>query len=196
VENPSGKASYILTLRRFSLRIAVFAAYLQAFHVSPRCENCLSQKFNLHKIRGLTASLITRRFFSPQQENSSQQKLRCRWEATSEIFPPPRMEQVSKEECEWQVYRTRFLIRARQLTGPLEFRDVLGREHRGERGDYLVKSSDGLLRIAPREIFEDVYVAMDVAMDSAVENRPPQTRPRFSISDVKRCTTTGTEMQA
>ena len=103
---------------------------------------------------------------------------------------------MSKEESEWQVYRTRFLIRARQLTGPLEFRDVLGREHRGERGDYLVESSDGLLRIAPREIFEDVYVAMDVAMDSAVENWPLQTRPRFSISDLKRCPTTGAEMQA
>src|SRR5207244_10633254 len=71
------------------------------------------------------------------------------------------------------------------FTGPLEFRDVLGREHRGERGDYLVESSDGLLRIAPREIFEDVYVAMDVAMDSAAENRPQQTRPRFSISDLR-----------
>ena len=99
---------------------------------------------------------------------------------------------MSKEESEWQVYRTRFLIRARQLTGPLEFRDVLGREHRGERGDYLVESSDGLLRIAPREIFEDVYVAMDFA----VENRPLQTRPRFSISDLKRRTTMGAEMQA
>ena len=101
------------------------------------------------------------------------------------------MEQVSQEESEWQVYRTRFLIRARQLTGPLEFRDVLGREHRGERGDYLVESSDGMLRIAPREIFEDVYVAMA----SAVEKRPLQTRPRFSISDLKR-RTIGAEMQA
>jgi hypothetical protein len=68
---------------------------------------------------------------------------------------------------------------------------VLGREHRGERGDYLVESSDGLLRIAPREIFEDVYVAMD----SAVENRPQQTRPSFLISDLKPHAMTGAEMQ-
>ncbi len=102
------------------------------------------------------------------------------------------MEQVSKEESEWQVYRTRFLIRARQLTGPLEFRDALGREHRGERGDYLVESSDGVLRIAPREIFEDVYVAMD----SAVENWPQQIRPHFSMSDLKHRPTTGAAMQA
>lgn len=61
---------------------------------------------------------------------------------------------------DWQIYRTRFLIRAKQLTEPLYFVDALGREHHGQKGDYLVESSDGLRRIAPREIFEDVYVAM------------------------------------
>ena len=61
------------------------------------------------------------------------------------------------------VYRTRFLIRARQLTQALTFIDVLGREHHGECGDYLVESSDGSRRIAPRAIFEDVYVAMGPA---------------------------------
>ncbi len=61
----------------------------------------------------------------------------------------------------WNTYRTRFLVRARQLTEPLAFTDPLGREHRGCPGDYLVQSSEGLLRIAPREIFEDVYVAME-----------------------------------
>ena len=61
---------------------------------------------------------------------------------------------------EWQIYRTRFLIRARQLTEPLTFTDALGREHRGLPGDYLVESSDGMRRIAPQQIFEDVYVAM------------------------------------
>lgn len=65
-----------------------------------------------------------------------------------------------KAENGWQVYRTRFLIRAKQLNGPLEFRDALGREHRGQKGDYLVESSDGLRSIAPRKIFEDVYVPM------------------------------------
>jgi hypothetical protein len=71
--------------------------------------------------------------------------------------------QVRKVEPEWQIYRTRFLIRAKQLTEPLVFIDALGREHRGQTGDYLVESSDGTRRVAPREIFEDVYVAMGPA---------------------------------
>src|SRR5437764_13053360 len=62
----------------------------------------------------------------------------------------------------WNTYRTRFLVQAKQLTEPLTFTDVLGREHHGDSGDYLIESSDGL-RIARREIFEDVYVAMESA---------------------------------
>jgi len=65
----------------------------------------------------------------------------------------------------WNVYRTRFLVRARQLTEPMTFTDPLGREHRGRPGDYLVQSSEGLLRVAPREIFEDVYVVMGREME-------------------------------
>ena len=61
---------------------------------------------------------------------------------------------------EWITYRTRFLIKARQLDAPLTFVDCLGREHSGRKGDYLVLSSDGSERIAPREIFEDIYVPM------------------------------------
>ena len=57
----------------------------------------------------------------------------------------------------WNTYRTRFLVRAQQLTEPITFTDVLGREHHGNPGDYLVQSAHGL-RVAPREIFEDVYV--------------------------------------
>jgi hypothetical protein len=64
---------------------------------------------------------------------------------------------------EWNVYRTRFLIRARQLTSTLTFVDALGREHQGAPGDYLVESTDGTRRIAPKEIFEDIYVAMHPA---------------------------------
>lgn len=70
---------------------------------------------------------------------------------------------MMKVANDWQVYRTRFLIRAKQLTEPLYFVDALGREHSGQKGDYLVESSDGLRRIAPREIFEDVYVPMGPA---------------------------------
>ena len=62
---------------------------------------------------------------------------------------------------DWNVYRTRFLIRAKRLTRALVFTDGLGREHRGKPGDYLVESSQGLLRVAPREIFEDVYVVLE-----------------------------------
>lgn len=66
---------------------------------------------------------------------------------------------------EWTTYRTRFLIKARQLDAPLTFVDCLGREHSGQKGDYLVLSSDGSRRIAPREIFEDIYVPMKEADD-------------------------------
>lgn len=101
------------------------------------------------------------------------------------------MEEVSKAENEWQVYRTRFLIRARQLTGPLEFRDMLGREHRGQKGDYLVESSDGMLRIAPREIFEDVYVPLG---SRYIWSGP--IRRDLSISDLKRRTSARAEIPA
>ena len=63
-------------------------------------------------------------------------------------------------ENDWTVYRTRFLVCARQLTEPLTFTDNLGREHAGEPGDYLVESSEGCFRITPRKIFEDVYVPL------------------------------------
>lgn len=61
---------------------------------------------------------------------------------------------------DWNVYRTRFLVRAKQLTEFVEFTDPLGRHHSGKPGDYLVQSTEGLRRIAPREIFEDVYVLL------------------------------------
>jgi hypothetical protein len=61
---------------------------------------------------------------------------------------------------DWTIYRTRFLVKAKQLTEPLTIMDVLGHEHKGIPGDYLVESSDGSRRIAPRHIFEDVYVPM------------------------------------
>jgi hypothetical protein len=57
----------------------------------------------------------------------------------------------------WNTYRTRFLVKAKQLTEPMTFTDVLGREHHGNPGDYVVQSAHGL-RIAPRDVFEDVYV--------------------------------------
>jgi len=61
---------------------------------------------------------------------------------------------------EWKTYRTRFLVKSKQLTSSLSFVDHLGRQHSGRKGDYLVESFDGVLSIAPRRIFEDIYVLM------------------------------------
>jgi hypothetical protein len=61
---------------------------------------------------------------------------------------------------EWKTYRTRFLVKSKQLTSSLSFVDHLGRQHSGRKGDYLVETFDGVLSIAPRRIFEDIYVLM------------------------------------
>jgi hypothetical protein len=78
---------------------------------------------------------------------------------------------------DWKTYRTRFLVRAKQLTQPLFFTDPLGREHHGNPGDYMVQSSEGLLRIAPREIFEDVYVVLDPALPVERASEPLSQLP-------------------
>jgi hypothetical protein len=65
--------------------------------------------------------------------------------------------------AQWKTYRTRFLVKAKQLRSNLVFTDSLGRQHSGRKGDYLVESADGVLSIAPRQIFEDVYVSMPPA---------------------------------
>ncbi len=79
---------------------------------------------------------------------------------------------MKKLSTEWNIYRTRFLVKAKQLTQPIWFIDRLGRKHSGQAGDYLVEWSDGSRRVAPRHIFEDVYVAMD----SAEQTWPPADR--------------------
>ena len=57
---------------------------------------------------------------------------------------------------------------------PISFIDVLGREHHGQAGDYLVEWSDGSRRVAPRRIFEDVYMPMEpAAPDWPVCDREP-----------------------
>jgi hypothetical protein len=80
----------------------------------------------------------------------------------------------------WTTYRTRFLVKAKQLTSSLTFTDSLGRHHSGRKGDYLVESSDGVLRIAPRQIFEDIYVplfATDKLSTELNAGRPNAGRP-------------------
>ncbi|HSZ61290.1 MAG TPA: hypothetical protein VK828_05815 [Terriglobales bacterium] len=64
-------------------------------------------------------------------------------------------------ESQWTVYRTRFLVRARQLTEPVAFTDALGREQSGQPGDYLVEFSDGIKRITNQALFEDIYVPLE-----------------------------------
>lgn len=80
---------------------------------------------------------------------------------------------MSNLATEWNIYRTRFLVRAKQLTQPISFIDALGREHHGQAGDYLVEWSDGSRRVAPRKIFEDVYVPMDPAAAETAGLRQP-----------------------
>src|ERR1700744_3101690 len=86
------------------------------------------------------------------------------------------------KSAEWNNYRTRFLVKAKQLKSNLSFVDSLGRQHSGQKGDYLVESSDGVISIAPQRIFEDIYVAMKCegafgGPDAAV-GKPPRKLPQ------------------
>lgn len=103
---------------------------------------------------------------------STIERLRIEQFLKTELTQPPSSPEgwysVKCTDGEWTTYRTRFLIRARQLDEAFTFVDCIGREHSGRKGDYLVQSSDGSRRIAPREIFEDIYVPLD----SPVTQRP------------------------
>jgi hypothetical protein len=98
--------------------------------------------------------------------------------------------QVRNVDHDWQIYRTRFLVRAKQLTQPLVLVDAFGHEHHGCKGDYLVESSDGTCRIASREIFEDIYVPMG----QVAESWPPGRE--VTVSRLKRRVSLRPEMQA
>lgn len=67
--------------------------------------------------------------------------------------------------ADWITYRTRFLVKAKQLADSLSFTDAVGRQHSGRKGDYLVEFTDGVIRIVPREFFEDVYVPLFADQD-------------------------------
>jgi hypothetical protein len=86
-----------------------------------------------------------------------------------------------KASSPWITYRTRFLVKAKQLTSSLTFTDALGRLHSGRKGDYLVESSDGVLRIAPRQIFEDIYVPLLADATPEPSTIPPyqEISPQF-----------------
>jgi hypothetical protein len=101
---------------------------------------------------------------------------------------------VKKIFTDWKTYRTRFLIRAHQLTEPEAFTDPLGREHRGRVGDYLVESRDGSRSITPRAIFEDIYVEMGATqpLTMPVTENKPSARGQLSNSTLKRRSPLGT----
>jgi hypothetical protein len=80
--------------------------------------------------------------------------------------------QRAMKSSEWITYRTRFLVKAKQLSSSLSFVDSLGRPHSGRKGDYLVESSDGVITITPRQIFEDVYVPMLADAENHLANNP------------------------
>jgi hypothetical protein len=88
---------------------------------------------------------------------------------------------------EWKSYRTRFLVNAKQLNSTLSFVDHLGRHQRGRKGDYLVESSDGVVSIAPRRIFEDIYVLMPAPRGSdSAETIADMGRTIYTTTHVER----------
>ena len=87
-------------------------------------------------------------------------------------------------ESQWTVYRTRFLVRARQLTEPLVFTDALGREQSGRPGDYLVETSEGIRRITSRALFEDIYVPLAPAQTFGLAPRVQPPAPEGDSSRV------------
>jgi hypothetical protein len=86
----------------------------------------------------------------------------------------------------WTMYRTRFLVRARQLTEPLVFTDALGREQSGRPGDYLVESSEGVRRITAKILFEDIYVPLATAVDETEGARSTFSRAVSQASTEQR----------
>ena len=92
------------------------------------------------------------------------------------------MREIMNAKSPWNVYRTRFLVRARQLTEPLTFTDSLGREHSGQAGDYLVETSPGVLRITSQALFEDIYVPLARASIASPLDRV-QKRPASAINE-------------
>jgi hypothetical protein len=96
---------------------------------------------------------------------------------------------IMTEKDSWNLYRTRFLVRARQLTEPLVFTDLFNREQSGQPGDYLVETSDGIRRITTRALFEDIYVPLApepiASALAGVQKRPAATSTTSLLSDAR-----------
>jgi hypothetical protein len=80
---------------------------------------------------------------------------------------------------QWTTYRTRFLVKAKQLSSALSFVDAFGRQHTGRKGDYLVESSEGVISITPRQIFEDIYVSMPPDPSTPIIPTPDASRRKL-----------------
>ena len=75
---------------------------------------------------------------------------------------------------------------SKKIKQVLQIRDALGREHEGKKGDYLMEWCDGMRRIAPKKIFEDVYVPMDaVRPDDVVIVSPLKKFPVMSVRSTR-----------
>jgi hypothetical protein len=89
------------------------------------------------------------------------------------------------KSVQWKTYRTRFLVKAKQLDYALSFTDHLGRQHCGRKGDYLVESFEGVLSIAPRQIFEDIYVSMPQRRKETPDFARDEIAPPAIASDLQ-----------
>src|ERR1700756_521524 len=124
--------------------------------IRPSCFPQMHQKAELTRVqfnRTFTFVLTARSWFAPDSYSLCGQ--------LAAASPGQR----AMKTIEWKTYRTRFLVKAKQLNSSLTFTDHLGRKHCGRKGDYLVESCDGVLSIAPRRIFEDIYVPMGLTPD-------------------------------
>lgn len=98
----------------------------------------------------------------------------------------------------WNTYRTRFLVQAKQLTSGFTFIDALGRQHTGAKGDYIVEFSQGVLSIASRQIFEDIYVPLPADQNPSRESfstfaaaTRPRDRDTFPTLEIAKGTASG-----
>ena len=86
----------------------------------------------------------------------------------------------------WNVYCTRFLVRARQLTEPIAFTDPFGHEHIGRPGDYLVETCNGIRRIAAQTFFEDTYMPLAAKGPGTGNGDLHERRPPGAMSGAAR----------
>jgi hypothetical protein len=94
---------------------------------------------------------------------------------------------TQEPENEWKLYRTRFLVKAKQLAEPLSFENALGFKYSGKVGDYLVEWSYGVKSILPRKFFEDVYVPMGTAEGKAQPTAASKFHSQPAVCEFPNC---------